>query len=112
MHVKYLLHNLPKKLLVLSIVLFTNIACNQIKEENRVLFKGANDSLLIIKIPTASCENCQKVIEEGLFFEKGVKQSILDLNTKKVSIVYNPNVTTYDIIQGSVAKLILKMPCK
>jgi len=73
MRIKYSLKNLLKKIFLLSVLLFTNIACNQIKEENRVLFKGANDSLLIIKIPTASCKNCQEVIEEGLSLEKGVK---------------------------------------
>ncbi len=93
------------------IALITNTSCNQIKNEDRVLMKGKNDSLLIVKIPDAACEKCQKVIEEGLFNQKGVKQSILNLQTKEVSIVYDPLIVSPQILKDTVTELSYKMPC-
>lgn len=101
------------KIILMVITSFVAIiSCNQIKEDKRVLIKGANDSLLVINIPTASCENCQNVIEGGLQNEKGIKQSLLNLNTKNVSIVYDPAITSPELIKTTVTQLTYKMPCK
>ncbi len=99
-------------MLMIITVILAITACNHVKEEKRVLIKGVNDSLLVIDIPKASCENCQKVIEGGLQNEKGIKQSLLNLNTKKVSIVYDPTITSPQLIKTTVTQLTYKMPCK
>jgi mercuric ion binding protein len=101
-----------KKIVIIGAIIFAVSSCNQTAKEERVLVKGTNDSLLVINIPAASCENCQKVIEDGLYKEKGVKQSILNLNTKQVSIVYAPSITNPFIIEATVNKLATQMPCK
>ena len=67
-----------KIILILFTVILSIASCSRIKEDKRVLIKDQNDSLLVINIPAASCENCQKVIEEGLQHVKGVKQSLLN----------------------------------
>jgi periplasmic mercuric ion binding protein len=57
-----------------------------------------------IKIQTSAvCETCKKTIEQALAFEKGVKKSELDLNTKIVSVVYNPNKTTPEKIRVAIS---------
>lgn len=104
--------NLQTFLLILMVILITNTSCNQIKDDNRVVIKGKGDELLVINIPAAACEKCQKVIEEGLANEKGVKQSILNLKTKDVSIVYDPQTISPEIIKTTVTELSYKMPCK
>ena len=87
------------------------IACNQNNEERRVLRKGVLDSLLTISLPASGCNNCQKIMEEGLSVEKGIKQSMLNLKTKKVPIVYDPAVINPKLMVA-VIKLRNQMPCK
>lgn len=98
--------------LKLIVLLITITSCNQINDDNRVVIKGKGDELLVINIPAAACEKCQKVIEDGLANEKGVKQSILNLKTKDVSIVYDPQTISPEIIKTTVTGLSYKMPCK
>lgn len=87
-------------------------ACNQIKKETRVLIKEKEDALLVVNIPEAGCPKCQKIVEGGLANNKGIKQSILNLNTKQVSVVYNPNMTDAKTIETSINELTPQMPCK
>ena len=91
--------------------MITTTSCNQIQYEKRVLIQGKGDSLFVVKISDASCDKCQKVIESGLIDEKGIKQSILNLKTKEVSIVYDPQVTSQEIIAATISKLRPSMPC-
>ncbi len=100
------------KFLILTIGLISSISCNQIKDEKRVVIKSESDDLLFIKIPAAACGKCQKVIEEGLANEEGVKQSILNLNSKEVSIVYDAQIISPEILRATVTELSYKMPCK
>lgn len=86
-------------------------SCNQIQDEKRVIVQGESDSLLVVKISDAACDKCQKVIEGGLKNEKGISQSILNLKTKEVSVVYDPQVTSPEIIIATITKLRPDMPC-
>ena len=57
-----------------------------------------------IKIQTSAvCETCKKTIEQALAFEKGIKKSELDLTTKIVTVVYNPNKTTPEKIRLAIS---------
>lgn len=103
--------NLKRNLLLITISIFAVISCNQIKDENRVVIKGKTDSLLIVEIPDAACDKCQKIIEEGLANQTGVKQSILNLKTKEVSIVYDPLLVAPQNLIDTVTNLSYKMPC-
>ncbi|WP_203257092.1 cation transporter [Hyunsoonleella ulvae] len=100
------------KQIALVIVLLSVLACNRIKEEKRVIVKGENDAVLVIKTPKARCYKCQNIIENGLNNLSGVSQSILNLNTKEVSIVYTPENTTPEILNATVEALTEKIPCK
>lgn len=100
------------KIVIIITIALSITSCSRIKEDNSVLMKDVNDSLLVINIPSASCGNCQKVIEEGLQNVRGVKQSLLNLNTKNVSVVYNPNMASSELITKAVTQLIYKIPCK
>ncbi|HOV12493.1 MAG TPA: heavy-metal-associated domain-containing protein [Bacteroidales bacterium] len=47
-----------------------------------------------IKMTTSAvCEMCKKRLEEGLAYEKGIRDVSLDLNTKELTVVYNPKKT-------------------
>lgn len=101
-----------KKLLLLVVTIFTMVSCYQIPPETRVLAKGETDEVLVVDVPNARCYKCQNIIEGGLAKEAGVKQSILNLHTKQVSIVYEPNQTTSEALENKVSDLIPELPCK
>lgn len=52
-----------------------------------------------IKITTSAvCGMCKTRVEEGLAFEKGVKDVVLDLDTKVLTVVYNTKKTNEEQI--------------
>jgi mercuric ion binding protein len=53
---------------------------------------------------SAICETCKKTIESYLSFEKGVKKSNLDLETKMISVIYDPKKTDIDKIRLAITK--------
>ncbi|WP_396191222.1 hypothetical protein [Flavobacterium sp.] len=97
---------------LLIVFFFLLASCTGFKKEERKLQKGKNDAVLVLETPKAGCENCQRIIEEGLNKSSGVKQSILNLNLKTVSILYNPMETNPEIIKNEVALLSTQIPCK
>ena len=59
-----------------------------------------------IKIKTSAvCDMCKDRIEQGMAFEKGVKNVVLDVDTKIVTITYNPSKTTPDDLRKAISKL-------
>jgi mercuric ion binding protein len=54
---------------------------------------------------SAVCEQCKDKIENDLSFEKGVKKVKLDLDTKEVMVVYNPEKTTPAKIAEAITKI-------
>lgn len=59
-----------------------------------------------IKIKTsAQCGQCKDRIEGMFAYEKGVKSSNLDLETKIVTVVYNPEKTTPEKLRIAISKL-------
>jgi mercuric ion binding protein len=101
-----------KKIVIIIATALANSSCTQIAKEERVLVKNLSDSLLVINVPKAACENCQNVVEGGLSKVNGVKQSILNLHTKQVSIVYNPIAITSSELKNITKSLINEIPCK
>ncbi len=101
-----------KKVVLLTLVLVSSLSCNQIKEEKRVLVKGEDKEVLVINTPKARCYKCQGIIEGVLNKTEGVSQSILNLNTKEVSIVYSPETTSPEVLNATVEKLTEQIPCK
>ena len=56
-----------------------------------------------VKIKTSAvCEMCKYAIEKDLAFEKGVKTSDLDVETKVVTVQYNSKKTSPDIIRKRI----------
>jgi mercuric ion binding protein len=59
-----------------------------------------------VKIQTsAQCGDCKYRIEEALAFEKGVKESELDLETKIVTVYYKSSKTNADKIKLALTKV-------
>lgn len=58
-----------------------------------------------VKIKTSAiCGMCKARIERNLAFEKGVKESDLDVKTKVVTIKYNPSKTDVAKLKANISK--------
>ena len=67
---------------------------------------GQDKKTETIKIKTSAvCDMCKDRIEKGMAFEKGVKNVVLDVETKIVTITYAPTKTTPDDLRKALSKL-------
>lgn len=58
-----------------------------------------------LKVKTSAvCEMCKETIEKFMAFEKGVKKSSLDVDSKILTVTYNPEKTTPEKIRKAVSK--------
>lgn len=65
----------------------------------------ADDKNKEVRIKTSAiCEECKERIERNLTFEKGVKEAVLDLDTKVVTVTYNSSKTDVAKIKANIAK--------
>jgi len=51
------------------------------------------------------CAACKTKIESNIPFEKGVKDVNVDLDKKKVTVIYNPNKTTVEKLKKAIEDL-------
>ncbi len=82
-----------KKIILVSGILICFLISNAI----------AQDSTIVIK-STAQCGECKDKIENALNFEKGVKSSSVDVETKDVTVVYNAAKTSPEKIRIAISK--------
>jgi periplasmic mercuric ion binding protein len=63
-----------------------------------------NKNTVELKVKTSAvCDMCKTTIERELAFTKGVKKSELDVPSKVVTVVYNPNKTTPEKIRLAIS---------
>jgi mercuric ion binding protein len=59
-----------------------------------------------VKIKTsATCDMCKETIEKNLAFEKGIKKSVVDVDSKVVTVTYNPEKTSPEKIRMAISKI-------
>jgi copper chaperone CopZ len=67
---------------------------------------NAQETTAEVKIKTsATCDMCKETIEKNLAFEKGIKKSVLDVESKVVTVTYNPKKTTPEKIRLAISKI-------
>jgi copper chaperone CopZ len=58
---------------------------------------GSSTKTVVLKMKVEmSCANCQAKIQTGLSKAEGVEKAVADLDTKTVTITYNPDKTNKD----------------
>ena len=58
-----------------------------------------------LKVKTSAvCDMCKTTMEKHMAFEKGVKKSSLDVESKILTVTYNPQKTTPEKIRVAVSK--------
>jgi periplasmic mercuric ion binding protein len=82
-----------KKNLLLSGLLICFLISNAVAQDTTVVIKS-----------TAQCGECKEKIETALNFEKGVKSSNVDVETKEVTVVYNASKTSPENIRIAISK--------
>lgn len=69
-----------------------------------ILAKAQNKNTVELKVKTSAvCGMCKTTIERELAFAKGVKKSELDVPSKVVTVIYNPNKTTPEKIRQAIS---------
>lgn len=71
-----------------------------------IMFKAnAQETTSEIKIKTsATCDMCKETIEKYVAFEKGVKKVTVDVDTKMITVAYNPQKTSPEKIRLAISK--------
>ena len=59
----------------------------------------------VIFLVSMHCDNCKKKIEKNISWEKGVKDLRIDLENKKVTILYNPAENNKEQLKTAIEKL-------
>lgn len=54
---------------------------------------------------SAECGTCKSKIEKNMGYERGVKSAELDLSTKNLTLVYNPEKTNPDKLRLAVSRI-------
>jgi len=67
-------------------------------------FVNAQTDTLVVKT-TVLCDECKERIEHDLSFAKGVKSNVVNLDTKEVTVVYNPEKTDPQKIRVAITKI-------
>lgn len=66
----------------------------------------AQNSTATIQIKTtAECEQCKERLEKAMAYEKGVKKSTLNLDTKVLTVEYNPKKTNPDVLRELIRNI-------
>ena len=74
-------------------------------------FTQEKDSIISPKLSfvniktSAVCDMCKETIEKAMAFEKGVKKSNLNVDSKYLSVWFNPKKTTSENIRISLTKV-------
>jgi cation transport ATPase len=82
---------MKKLILILAMIVFTIAAKAQVEK---------------VEIKTSAiCIMCKETIERDMAFEKGVKSSDLDLDTKILTVEYNPGKTDANKIRKRITEV-------
>ena len=94
-----------KKLVVLfSLFIVSQCGFSQTKDSLPQNQKPSNQEVIIIQT-SGHCQSCKDKIENGLAFEKGIKDVEYDLSTAKVKVTFNPKKTNPKTIRSIINKL-------
>ncbi len=85
---------MKKPAIIIVLVLLSTIGFSQTKK----------DSTLLVKT-SAVCDMCKQRIEQGMAFEKGIKDIVLDTATKVATVRYAIARTNPDNIRKAISKL-------
>ncbi len=92
---------MKNKLIIISILLtgFVSILSNN----TIAAIKGGKEKVVIQT--SAQCGSCQQRIENGLKIIDGIKSVDLNLDNKKLIVVFNPKLISIEQIKNSISSI-------
>ena len=81
-----------------TVLIFTSVTFTAKSQEQK------KEETITIKT-SAVCSMCKERIEQGMAYEKGIRDVTLDLETKMATIRYNPLKTSPEEIRKAISKL-------
>lgn len=87
------------KKIFLVVALFSAVVINAQKEE------GTNKSFKTVIAVDGECDMCKTRIEKAVLKTKGVKYAYWDVESKKLSLIYNQRKTSLNKIQKSILNI-------
>jgi cation transport ATPase len=67
---------------------------------------STKDGMETLQIKTSAvCEMCKETLEKTMAYEKGVKSSALDVDSKVLTVTYNPKKTSPEKIKLAITKV-------
>lgn len=89
------------RLIFMWCVLTTAAQAQQPVDTNVTLVNG----LHVVKIKTSAvCDMCKETLEKAMAYEKGVKNSNLDVDTKVFTVTFDPKKTNLDKLRLAIVK--------
>lgn len=91
-----------------TIILFIALAALAMNAGAQQMAKDSvinSDGTVTIRIKTSAvCDMCKETMEEAMSYEKGVKTSSLDVDSKMLTVTYHPKKTDSNKIRIAVTK--------
>lgn len=90
-----------KKIIVLCLVALFGIGMANAQQPK----KTEKKSVTVEFVTNLDCAGCAKKIENTIPYEKGVKEVKIDINTKVVTVTYDPAKTNNETLVKAFAKV-------
>ena len=88
-------------LLVLLFMATVTANAQQPADSNITVVNGMH----VVKIKTSAvCDMCKETLEKAMAYEKGVKKSDLDVDSKILTVTFDPKKTTLEKIRLAIVK--------
>ena len=88
-----------KSLITALIVISSVMICS-----TKLIAQKTNTEELKVKT-SAVCGMCKETLEKNLAFEKGIRKSNLDVDSKVITVTYNPEKITPEKIRLVISKI-------
>jgi copper chaperone CopZ len=89
-----------KRSIIMILVLFLAVTTTAQQAQDTTKKQGVQE----LRIKTSAvCDMCKETLEKAMAFERGVKSSNLDVESKMLSVQYDPKKTTPEKIRKAVS---------
>ena len=86
------------KLIAVIVMLLATVS---VSAQNK---KSKNQKVVVLSV-SMHCEGCKEKIEKNISWEKGVKDLVVNLEKKTVTITYDAKKTNEDVLIKAIEKL-------
>lgn len=91
------------KNLVMAIIATFTLAFGAQAQQPTDSLTYTKNGMAVIKIKTSAvCDMCQETLEKAMAYEKGVKESHLDVDSKMLTVTFDPKKTSVTNIRKAV----------